>query len=235
MVLLLISDCSSSWQCRHKRSLEETPLRNYVCCPLDCAYCNGLLIDDSPNILAFNLATGTRTALIMLTVLMFVSAGLLYYFTRTTRICRNLVKTEGIQLPTKMTKQWGLILATFTLTAVYLPISTMAIHVLVWSDDLWAVPNPYTNATTNPPQVAPLGPADEYRDPLDFCYTTTMKRNEINLAPSLVILSVIVIASVGLSCSFHFCTKSLSPADHLVPCCTSPDHPTIRAKGRSVL
>lgn len=195
MLLLLISDCSSSWQCRHKRSLEETPLRNYVCCPLDCAYCNGVLIDDSPNILAFNLATGTRTALIMLTVLMFVSAGLLYYFTRTTRICRNLVKTEGIQLPLKMTKQWGLILATFTLTAVYLPLSTMAIHVLVWSDDLWVVPNPYLNGT-DISNLPPLGPAAEFRDPLDFCWTTTMKRNELNYAPLIVFISLVCLVGV---------------------------------------
>ena len=67
----------------------------------------------------------------------------------------------------------------------------MAVHILVWSDDLWVVPNPYVNATTFPPEVTPLGPADEFRNPLDFCYTTTMLRNEINYAPAVVVIAVI--------------------------------------------
>ena len=78
----------------------------------------------------------------------------------------------------------------------------MAVHVLVWSDDLWAVPNPYTNATTFPPNVEPLGPSDEYRDPLDFCYTTTMLRNEINYAPAVVILAIACF--LGVSNTVHF-------------------------------
>jgi hypothetical protein len=86
---------------------------------------------------------------------------------------------------------------TFLLTIIYLPLSTMAVHVLVWSSDLWATPNPYTNAATFPPVVPPLGPTSEYRDPLDFCWTTTMKRNEINYAPALVIISLFVVVSVS--------------------------------------
>ncbi|KAG6862355.1 hypothetical protein C0995_011795 [Termitomyces sp. Mi166 len=67
----------------------------------------------------------------------------------------------------------------------------MTVHVLVWSQDLWVVPNPYTNATSYPPVLPPLGPPDEYRDPLDFCWTTTMRRNEVNYAPFVVILSAL--------------------------------------------
>ncbi|KAG6849513.1 hypothetical protein H0H93_007867 [Arthromyces matolae] len=69
---------------------------------------------------------------------------------------------------------------------------TMAVHVLVWSQDLWVVPNPYANATSYPPDLPPLGPANEYRDPLDFCWTTTMRRNQINYAPFVVILAALV-------------------------------------------
>ena len=58
------------------------------------------------------------------------------------------------------------------------------------------VPNPYLNATSLPPVVEPLGPPDQYRDPLDFCWTTTMKRNEVNFAPVVVICGLIVMASV---------------------------------------
>jgi len=72
----------------------------------------------------------------------------------------------------------------------------MAVHVITWSDDLWPVPNPYLNSTTNPPTVVPLGPSDQFRDPLDFCYTTTMKKNEINFAPAVFIMAIIILSAV---------------------------------------
>ena len=84
------------------------------------------------------------------------------------------------------------------LTVLYLPLSTMAMHVVVWSDDLWVVPNPYTNVTVNPADLPPLGPPAEFRSPLDFCYTTTMKRNELNYAPILVILALLSLIGVRL-------------------------------------
>lgn len=86
----------------------------------------------------------------------------------------------------------------FVLTVLYLPLSTMAMHVVVWSDDLWVVPNPYTDSTVDPAELPLLGPAAEFRAPLDFCYTTTMKRNEINYAPVLVILALVSLIGVGL-------------------------------------
>ena len=73
----------------------------------------------------------------------------------------------------------------------------MAVHVMVWSDDLWVVPNPYVNATTLPPQLPPLGPASEFRGPLDFCYTTTMERNQINYAPAVLIIAIISFLGVS--------------------------------------
>lgn len=87
-------------------------------------------------------------------------------------------------------------IVTFVLTVIYLPLSTMAVHVLVWSDDLWAVPNPYTGTTASLTSE-PLGPSDEFRDPLDFCYTTTMLRNEVNWAPVIVILAIVSFIGVG--------------------------------------
>ena len=88
----------------------------------------------------------------------------------------------------------------FLLTALYLPLSTMAVHVLVWSDDLWVVPNPYVYANgtyiNGPPQVSSLGPADQFRDPLDFCWTTTMQKNEVNYAPVVIIIALICVGAV---------------------------------------
>ncbi|KAJ8486761.1 hypothetical protein ONZ45_g14559 [Pleurotus djamor] len=92
--------------------------------------------------------------------------------------------------------RWGIVITTFLLTLIYLPLSTMAVNVLVWSEDLWAVPNYYRNATSFPPVVAPLGPPEEYREPLDFCWTTTMKKNEVNFAPVIIIISFLAFAGL---------------------------------------
>ena len=149
-----------------------------------------------PNILAFNFATTLIQSMIYLLVFMALAGGLLYCFHRSSSPCMRYNRLEAFQQPEKQGSGWSIVIVSFLLTVIYLPLSTMTVHILVWSDDLWAVPNPYTNATTNPPQVAPLGPADEYRDPLDFCYTTTMKRNVINFAPVLIILAIIIFFGV---------------------------------------
>ncbi len=133
----------------------------------------------------------------MLVVFMIFAGILLYLFHRATSTCCRMGKPEGYQQPILVTKQWRLVIISFLLTAIYLPLSTMAVHVIVWSDDLWVVPNPYVNATTFPPTLPPLWPTTEFRGPLDFCYTTTMERNQFNYAP--VVLIVALIAFLGVS------------------------------------
>lgn len=149
-----------------------------------------------PNILALNFGTVTSQSLLFLAIFIMIAALLLYFFYRS--ICRDSCDSaEGLQQTKIHGKHWGLLLVTFSLTVIYLPLSTISIHVLVWSQELWAIPNPYTNSTVFPPVVAPLGPPAEFRDPLDFCWTTTMKRNEVNFAPLSVILSIITLIGVS--------------------------------------
>lgn len=152
-----------------------------------------------PNVLALNFGTSLTESLVLLVVLMTIAAVLLLYFWRVTRLCYGVRVSEGQQPMDYPKNTWLVIIVSFLLTVIYLPISTLAVHVLVWSDDLWVVPNPYINATTNPPSVSPLGPSDEYRAPLDFCYTTTMQLNEINYAPVIVMIAVVCFFGVGLS------------------------------------
>lgn len=132
----------------------------------------------------------------MLVIMMLLATVLLYLFYRTTSACCRLGTPEGLQQPAYLQNRWSVLIVSFLLTAIYLPLSTMAMHVLVWSDDLWIVPNPYVNATSSPPGLPLLGPTAEYRDPLDFCWTTTMKRNELNYAPVVVLVSAICVVGV---------------------------------------
>ncbi|KIP11367.1 hypothetical protein PHLGIDRAFT_99506 [Phlebiopsis gigantea 11061_1 CR5-6] len=150
-----------------------------------------IILGTIPNVLALNFATSTRLATIILIVLMLIVGLVFYFFIRATSVCCRVGLLEGLQTPNWFPHKWRLVLMSLVLTVLYLPLSTMAMHVLVWSDDLWVVPNPYTNSSVNPIDLPALGPADEFLGPLDFCYTTTMKRNELNYAPALVILAFV--------------------------------------------
>ncbi|KAJ8083971.1 hypothetical protein PM082_002738 [Marasmius tenuissimus] len=157
-----------------------------------------LFLGTIPNVLALNFASDLSKSLIFLVIFMILASGLLYRFWKSAMKCDRYARIEGLRQNDKEGKEWKLLVITFLLTLIYLPISTMAIHVLVWSDDLWPIPNPYTNATSFPPTLAPLGPSSEYRDPLDFCWTTTMKRNEVNWAPVVIIISAIIIIALTI-------------------------------------
>ncbi|KAF8078665.1 hypothetical protein FPV67DRAFT_1465988 [Lyophyllum atratum] len=151
-----------------------------------------LFLGTIPNVLALNFASTLVQSLLFLLIFMAIAAGLLLYFYRSSLQCDRYDIVEGLQQTGAEGNQWGVVIVTFLLTVIYLPLSTMAVHVLVWSQDLWVVPNPYTNATSYPPIVPSLGPATEYRDALDFCWTTTMKRNQVNYAPVVIILAAII-------------------------------------------
>lgn len=140
---------------------------------------------------------------------MTITALLLFLFYRWTSEHHKFGVTEGLR-PHKSTGRWGLVFITFLLTVIYLPLSTMAVHVLVWSQDLWVVSNPYVNTTSFPPVLPPLGPPDQFRDPLDFCWTTTMERNDVNLAPVFVIVAILVFLSVGASLLIYITDCSVS-------------------------
>ncbi|KAI0361534.1 hypothetical protein OH77DRAFT_1545714 [Trametes cingulata] len=165
-----------------------------------------LFLQTIPNVLALNFASSLVQSFILLAVLMIIAGILLFFWRRMTRACCSIIVPEGLQSTKYLKNSWGVVIVTFILTVIYLPLSTMAVHVLVWSDDLWAVPNPYDNATAASPTVTPLGPSDQYRDPLDFCYTTTMLRNEVNYAPVVVILAVVCFLGLTIWFPIHLHT-----------------------------
>lgn len=61
---------------------------------------------------------------------------------------------------------------TFLASALYLPLSKLAIGAMAWTSDFWPVPNPYL--TTDNPVFVPLGDPTVFYAPDAFCYKTTM-------------------------------------------------------------
>jgi len=102
-----------------------------------------------------------------------ISGLLLYYFhTSVYNICSAEYR-EGLQGKDTRSR-WGVVFTAFVLTLIYLPMSTMAVHAIVWSDDFWP-----GNATT-------VSPSDDA-----VCYTTTLNEDEINFAPLVIVLAAL--------------------------------------------
>lgn len=84
----------------------------------------------------------------------------------------------------------------FLVTSLYLPLSKISIGALAWTSDYWAVENYYIYH--DDPTPSPLGPKEQYRDPLDFCYTTTMRKQGWNWAPPILIVSSLTVLIITI-------------------------------------
>lgn len=88
----------------------------------------------SPNILALNVFPLLTQKIIFLVLVMLIALVLVYYFHRATRrLITPTSNTEGILSSGSKDSGsgWGVVLASFILIVLYLPISTIAVHGLV--------------------------------------------------------------------------------------------------------
>ncbi|KAH9812839.1 hypothetical protein DFH28DRAFT_395024 [Melampsora americana] len=127
------------------------------------------------------------------------------------RLCNSARFGEGFDMednfhnskikPTWRQSKTYITTITFLLTSFYVPLSKISIGALAWTSDFWAIPNPYLDS--DQPQVQPLGPSDLYRDTLDFCYTTTMKKPQGAFANKNWTVPIILVSI------FNICTLSI--------------------------
>ncbi|GAA5877534.1 hypothetical protein JCM3774_005898 [Rhodotorula dairenensis] len=168
-----------------------------------------------PAFLSLDLVSAFGKALIFLFVLTLVTLAALYELMRFTGGWKGpssglqgtkLDQGEGYDREGTATRQeswrnsrvWRIVV-TFWCTSVYLPLSKWAIGALVYTDDYWPVPNPYlATRDTKPDLLASLGAAQEFHDPLDFCYRTSMRRNSINFTFVLLPVAALVILTLSL-------------------------------------
>jgi hypothetical protein len=71
----------------------------------------------------------------------------------------------------------------------------MSLDTLVWSDSLWPVKNPYLPNVDFPDFESMIDVGnDALRNPKDFCYVTSMNKNEVNLSPLIIAFGVLNLA-----------------------------------------
>ena len=168
-----------------------------------------------PAFLSLDLVSAFGNALIFLLVFTLVTFAALYEFMRFTggwrgpkshRTHGTLDLGEGYdrdgleanrQSSWRNSRGWR-ILVTFWCTSIYLPLSKLALGALVFTDDYWPIPNPYLATGQDKPDLAPLGTAREFHEPLDFCYRTSMRRDSINLTFILLPIAALVILTLSL-------------------------------------
>ncbi|KAG8790265.1 hypothetical protein FRC12_012339, partial [Ceratobasidium sp. 428] len=151
-----------------------------------------------PNVLALNIRGKLLESMAFLGGLVIVCGFLLFWFYRLTNRWMPNMAPEGLLRRSPSHGTHAVPLVSFILTILYLPLSTVSVHAITWSSDFWPVDNPYRNGS-NHTNVEPLGPPSVFRDPLDFCWTTTMKKDEINYAPAVVIVGILTLIFVDNS------------------------------------
>ncbi|KAF8316174.1 hypothetical protein DL93DRAFT_2154964 [Clavulina sp. PMI_390] len=141
-----------------------------------------LLLGTIPNILALNFFTLIEQKLLFFSLFALCAICLLCIFHRYTRsIIYDEANTEGLYRTPATGTGWGLVWVSFTLCLVYLPISIIAVHGLMWSSDFWPVNNSTGIAASS-----------------SVCYTTASAPNQANLAPLVVMLCVVVVLSITI-------------------------------------
>ncbi len=170
--------------------------------PASSSQVTRILFFTIPNLLALDFASVFGRAIIFFLVWLGVTAFALVAFYRMTSSYDPNREVEGYEFqpyifttPARGTKVTN-ILVVFTLTALYIPLTKFSIDILAWQASWWPVPNPYSYDSDTIPDLPPLGPSTIYRDPLDFCWTTTMRKDEFNYA-------YLLIPSAALSIIFY--------------------------------
>lgn len=171
-------------------SLSSSPVRNFF-------------IHTLPSILALDFVSVFGKAIVFLCAWFLVTIIGLWRFQRMTSSYNPNRNIEGFESqpwiftsPSQGTKMANIVIV-FILTSLYIPLSKLAIDALAWNSSFWVVENPYANGIDDPNPPS-LGPSTQFRDPLDFCWTTTMRRDEFNFAWLVLPLASLVLISYTL-------------------------------------
>ena len=165
----------------------------------DTNFVTHLIFVTLPNILALDFVSVFGKAVVFFLLWMGITACTLYCFYRMTKQYDPNREIEGydsqpyiFHSPKRGTKVSN-ILIVFTLTALYIPLTKLSIDALTWQAAWWPVANPYSSTNDTTPVLPPLGDPHLYRDPLDFCWTTTMRKDEFNFAWLIVPLAALCV------------------------------------------
>lgn len=157
------------------------------------------LLQTLPAVLGFDLVSVFGYAVIFFVVWIIITALALWRFWLMTKAHNPNKTVEGydsqgwIYKSASRGTRFANTCLVFVLGLLYLPLSKLAIDALVWSSDFWPVPNPYKGGIDDPVPGALLGDPDIWHAPLDFCYTTTMRKDAFNWAYIILPMAVLTI------------------------------------------
>ncbi len=157
------------------------------------------MLQTLPAILGFELVSVFGYAIIFFIIWILITALALWRFWRMTKAHNPNKNVEGFDSQGWIYKsasrgtRFANTCLVFVLGLLYLPLSKLAVDALVWSSDFWPVPNPYKGGIDHPDPGQLLGDPDIWRAPLDFCYTTTMRKDAFNWAYVIIPMAVLII------------------------------------------
>ncbi|KAJ1033853.1 hypothetical protein NDA16_000061 [Ustilago loliicola] len=181
------------------------------------------LLQTLPAVLGFDLVSVFGYAVIFFVVWIVITALALWRFWRMTKAHNPNKTVEGfdsqgwIYKSSSRGTRFANTCLVFVLGLLYLPLSKLAVDVLVWSSDFWPVPNPYKGGIDDPVPGPLLGDPDIWRAPLDFCYTTTMRKDAFNYAYIIIPMAVLTIIFYTLWYPFKLMMTIKEMLPHVSP------------------
>jgi hypothetical protein len=153
------------------------------------------LLHTLPSFLALDFVSLFGKALLWLCIFLSIALLLLWRFWRTTRTLNPNYSIEGfgsqpwLFTSQRMGSKLANILVVFTLSVLYIPLSKLALDTLTWQADFWPADAQAALATGVP--ALRTDASETTRGTDDFCWSTTLQRDEFNFAWLLMPLAAI--------------------------------------------
>lgn len=153
------------------------------------------LLHTLPSFLALDFVSLFGKALLWLCIYLLLALLLLWRFWRFTRAADPNRTVEGfgsqpwLFTSQRMGSKLANILVVFTLSVLYIPLSKLALDTLTWQADFW--PADAQAALAAGVAASHIGSSETMRASDDFCWSTTLQRDEFNFAWLLLPLAAV--------------------------------------------
>ncbi|CAB4392488.1 unnamed protein product [Rhizophagus irregularis] len=152
-----------------------------------------ILLRSVPNFMSFNMDQVFGFGAVFLLIFCVIGFVCLFMFRKIAN-WKKVTDVENLESSSRFSLLQSHIIV-FILTTLYVPLTKLSLDALVWSDNFWPVKNPYLPDVDFPDFVDVGNGA--LRSPKDFCYVTSMNKNDTNLSPFIIALGILNLALIS--------------------------------------
>ncbi|GES75634.1 hypothetical protein RCL_jg12770.t1 [Rhizophagus clarus] len=152
-----------------------------------------IFLSSIPDFLSLNMDQVFGFGAVFLLIFFVIGFGCLFVFRKIAN-WKKVTDVENLESSSRFSLLQSHMII-FVLTTLYVPLTRLSLETLVWSDSFWPVKNPYLPDVDFPDFNSMIDAGnDALRLPQDFCYVTSMNKNEVNLSPFIIALGILNLA-----------------------------------------